>query len=107
MEQIIQETSAVINSILASLDKFERPLEILLITAILLLDRHIKQNTQAISPTVSTPTTSSSKTSTKRKKEYEAEMKQALELYFSGKPLNEMTDEEKSLYDKASAYFGG
>lgn len=101
----MQEAMKVIDGILAALDTLERPLEVLLITAIFLLEKRLKQNTAAISPVVKE--TKPAKTSANRKKEVQAEMTKAVELYFSGKSLDEMTDEEKAMYERVAAYFGG
>lgn len=105
MDQVMK----VIDSIFGILDGLERPLEVLLITAILILERRLKQNTAAISPNVSAPSEpkSNKKAHENRQKELENEMKQGLALYFSGKPPEEMSEDEKVLYEKVVAYFGG
>lgn len=105
----MQEAMKVIDGIFAVLDGLERPLEVLLITAILILERRLKQNTAAISPNVSAPSEpkSNKKARENLQKELEIEMKEGLALYFSGKSSEEMTEEEKALYDKVVAYFGG
>lgn len=104
MDQVMK----VIDGILASLDNLERPLEVLLITAILLLERRLKQNTAAITPSVPVEQAPKVKTTNvNRQKELQSEMEKGLALYFSGKSPAEMSEDEKALYDKVVAYFGG
>lgn len=46
----MEEVMKVIDGILSSLDKFERPLEVLLITGIFMLERRLKKSSSVSSP---------------------------------------------------------
>lgn len=45
------------------------------------------------------------KAKVQRQKDLQAEMSKALEVYFSGKATDEMTDQEYVLYKRAVRYF--
>lgn len=121
MNDALSEIMYVVNTILGVVDKFERPIEILLIVILLKLDRNIKKNTEAISP-ASVPAQPSekelkaaAKSEEKAKKEFKAETEallksnfhQALSLFLSETPYEEMTEEQKELCDKIAPFLGG
>ncbi len=121
MNDALSEIMYVVNTILGVVDKFERPIEILLIVILLKLDRNIKKNTAAISPAPAPAQPSekelksAAKAEEKAKKEAKAETEaqltsnfhQALSLFLSETPYEEMTEEQKELCDKIAPFLGG
>lgn len=121
MNDALSEIIYVVNTILGVVDKFERPIEILLIVILLKLDRNIKKNTAAISPAPAPAQPSekelkaAAKAEEKEKAKAKADLessltssfKEALSVFTSGVPYEELTEEQKELCDKIAPFLGG
>lgn len=121
MNDALSEIMYVVNTILGVVDKFERPIEILLIVILLKLDRNIKKNTAAISPPTAPAEPSekeikaAAKAEEKEKAKVRADLesslttsfKEALSVFTSGVPYEELTEEQKELCDKIAPFLGG
>lgn len=114
------EVMQTVDQIVALLDKFERPIEIALVVVLTMLARNVKQNTAAISPCSPVPiedkaavkaqkaeAKAQEKTKAVKKKVISEEMTAALDVYFSDKAYEDMTESEQALYNKAAAFLGG
>ena len=111
------EIMQTVDSIIEVLDKFERPIEIALVVVLYMLSRKVDKNTAAMSPAPSATMPvvdikaqkaaekAEEKAKAQRQKDLQAEMNKALEVYFSGKATDEMTEEEYTLYKRAVRYF--
>lgn len=121
MNDALSEIMYVVDTILGVVDKFERPIEILLIVILLKLDRNIKKNTEAISPTsapvqpsdkeIKAAAKAEEKEKAKAKADLESSLttsfKEALSVFTSGVPYEELTEEQKELCDKIAPFLGG
>lgn len=111
------EMMQTVDQIVAILDKFEKPIEIALVVVLVMLNRNVKRTSLATSPApVDTKAAekeakeeakAQEKSKQARKNSLEKEMKSALDVYFSDKAYEDMTEDEQVLYDKAAAYLGG
>lgn len=112
------EVMQTVDQIVAILDKFERPIEIALVIVLFMLNRNVKRTSNFSPSTGPADDTSAIKVAKQdikaqerskqsRKNQLEKEMKAALDVYFSDKSYEDMTEDEQALYDKAAAYLGG
>lgn len=102
----MQEVEKVIDTVLNFLNDYDKPLDIVLAVLATLYLRSIKLNVKSNSPTV-VPEKKIEKQVRANKSEYSEEFKKGLELYYSGKPREEMTEQEQVLFDKTSEFLGG
>lgn len=103
----MQEVEKVIDTVLNFVTNYEKPLDIVLAVLATLYLRSIKANVKSNSPTVVPEAKKIEKQERVKKSEFSEAFKKGLELYYSGKPREEMTEEEQVLFDKTSEFLGG
>lgn len=103
----MQEVEKVIDTVLNFLNEYDKPMDIVLAVLATLYLRSIKHNFKSNSPTDVSKKSNVNKAVRLAKVEYEGEFKKGLELYYSGKSREEMTEEEQVLFDKTSEFLGG
>ena len=107
----MQEIEKVIDTVMTVLNDYERPLDVLLAVFAAWYLRRISNNLKIInksseSPTVSAP---AEKKGTVRcnKNGFSEEFKRGIELFYSDKKEEDMTEEEKDLFNRVAAFLEG
>ena len=107
----MQEIEKVIDTVMTVLNDYERPLDVLLAVFAAWYLRRISKNLKIInkaseSPTVSAPT--EKKESVRCSKNgFSEEFKRGLELFYSDKKEEDMTEEERELFNRIASFVEG
>lgn len=102
----MQEVEKIVNQVLEVLDKFDNALDIALWVYMTIFLRSVKKS--VCSPTVETKAESDVQKQVNARKAEKLEiMKKGIDLYYSGKKVEEMTAQEQELFQKTSEFLNG
>lgn len=102
----MESVEKIVETVLGYLEQFDNVIEILTVACLMVLNKNVKKASCTTSETVITSSEPVKKDVKKQKADQQADFQKGLDLYYSSKPVDDMTPEEVALFSRVSHYLG-